>query len=72
MNEAQREELGIKPLSPILTNIDAVNAKSDLVSLMAQLRIQGGSVPFGWYVNNDAKNSSENALYAYQSGLGLP
>ncbi|MFM9597840.1 hypothetical protein ACKI1O_52140, partial [Streptomyces scabiei] len=23
-------------------------------------------------VNNDAKNSSENALYAYQSGLGLP
>ena len=72
MNEAQREALGIQPLSPVLMNIDDVKVKSDLVTLMAQLRVQGGSVPFGWYVNNDAKNSSEYALYAYQSGLGLP
>lgn len=72
MNEAKREALGIQPLTPVLMNIDEVKAKSDLVTLMAQLRIQGGSVPFGWYVNNDAKNSSEYALYAYQSGLGLP
>ncbi|WP_394192790.1 M13 family metallopeptidase [Pseudoalteromonas atlantica] len=72
MNEAKREVLGIQPLTPVLMNIDEVKAKSDLVTLMAQLRIQGGSVPFGWYVNNDAKNSSEYALYAYQSGLGLP
>lgn len=72
MNEAKREALGIQPLTPALKNIDEVKAKSDLVTLMAQLRIQGGSVPFGWYVNNDAKNSSEYALYAYQSGLGLP
>ncbi|TGE85654.1 peptidase M13 [Pseudoalteromonas sp. KS88] len=72
MNEAKREALGIQPLTPVLKNIDEVKAKSDLVTLMAQLRIQGGSVPFGWYINNDAKNSSEYALYAYQSGLGLP
>ena len=72
MNEAQREALGIQPLLPVLINIDDVEVKSDLVTLMAQLRVQGGSLPFGWYVNNDAKNSSEYALYAYQSGLGLP
>ncbi|CAM4283508.1 M13 family metallopeptidase [Pseudoalteromonas ostreae] len=72
MNKAKRDELGITPLNGPLTAIDGVKNKSDLVTLMAQIRIQGGAVPFGWYVNNDAKNSSENALYAYQSGLGLP
>ncbi|MEM5551040.1 M13-type metalloendopeptidase [Pseudoalteromonas neustonica] len=72
MDENAREELNISPLMTQLNTIDAVKNKSDLVTLMAQLRMQGGSAPFGWYVNNDAKNSSEYALYAYQSGLGLP
>jgi endothelin-converting enzyme len=72
MDEAAREAAGIKPLSPVLESVDAVKSKSDLVALMAELRIKGGNLPFGWYVNNDAKNSSENAMYVYQSGLGLP
>ena len=72
MAEEAREELGIQPLEPSLASIDAVKGKKDLVTLMAQLQIKGGDLPFGWYVNNDAKNSSENALYAYQAGLGLP
>lgn len=72
MDEAKREALGITPLQGTFDSVDALTNKSELVALMAELRTKGGSVPFGWYVNNDAKNSSENALYIYQSGLGLP
>ena len=72
MAENAREELGILPLEPAIKSIDTVKDKAALVILMAQLQVKGGDLPFGWYVNNDAKNSSENALYAYQAGLGLP
>lgn len=72
MAENAREELGMLPLEPAIKSIDTVKDKAALVKLMAQLQVKGGDLPFGWYVNNDAKNSSENALYAYQAGLGLP
>ncbi|MBQ4834181.1 peptidase M13 [Pseudoalteromonas sp. MMG010] len=72
MDLTTRETLGVKPLEPVLNSIDMLKSKADLVSLMGEIQVQGGDLPFGWYVNNDAKNSSENALYAYQAGLGLP
>ncbi|MEM5547251.1 M13 family metallopeptidase [Pseudoalteromonas fuliginea] len=72
MNKDARNELGITPLQPSLDTIDSVKSKADLVGLMAKIQKQGGTLPFGWFVNNDAKNSSEYALYLSQSGLGLP
>ncbi len=72
MDVATREALGIAPLKPVLDAIDAVKAKTDLPMLMAKIQKQGGDLPLGWYINNDAKNSSQYALYTSQSGLGLP
>ena len=72
MNKNARNELGVTPLQPSLDSIDSVKSKSDLISLMASIQQQGGTLPFGWFINNDAKNSSEYALYLSQSGLGLP
>ncbi|WP_394202869.1 M13 family metallopeptidase [Marinagarivorans algicola] len=72
MDITTREALGITPLNPFLNTIDAVESKADLAKLMAKIQKQGGDLPFGWYINNDAKNSSQYALYTYQSGLGLP
>ncbi len=72
MNKNARNELGITPLQPSLDSIDSIESKSDLVGLMASIQQQGGTLPFGWFINNDAKNSSEYALYLSQSGLGLP
>ncbi len=66
------EEKGIAPLNPYIESIAAVADKGALVNLMAGIRIQGGTTPFAWWVNNDAKNSSQYALYVSQSGLGLP
>ena len=43
MNEAKRNELGITPLNAPLAAIDDVENKSDLVALMAKIRMQGGA-----------------------------
>ena len=72
MDTAALEEKGVDAIKPYLAQIDDVAEKGGLEALMAQVRIQGGTTPFSWYVNNDAKNSSQYALYVSQSGLGLP
>jgi endothelin-converting enzyme len=72
LDEAAREEIALAPLKPYLAQLDSVTNKTQLPDIMAKLLLQGGTSPFAWYVNNDAKNSSQNALYLYQSGLGLP
>src|SRR5690606_27281330 len=37
-----------------------------------RLQRDGVGIPFGWFVNNEAKNSTEYAAYLAQAGLGLP
>lgn len=72
MDEATIEKLGISPLAPQLDAIKALNDKAQLAPLFASLQRDGVAIPFGWFVNNDAKNSSEYAVYLNQAGLGLP
>ncbi|MCF6439076.1 M13 family metallopeptidase [Pseudoalteromonas luteoviolacea] len=71
-DELAREEIGVAAMDQYLAPIKALTNKSQLPGLIAKLQLQGGTTPFAWYVYNDAKNSTENALYLYQSGLGLP
>ncbi|TMP83598.1 peptidase M13 [Pseudoalteromonas phenolica] len=72
LDEAAREELGLSVIYPYVDAINDIRSKAELPQLMAKTLQQGGNNPFAWYVNNDAKRSSEYALYVYQSGLGLP
>ncbi len=72
MNEAAIEALGVKPISADLTAIAAIKDATELATSFGQLQGMGISIPFGWYVNNDAKNSTQYAVYLGQSGLGLP
>ncbi|WP_337879815.1 M13-type metalloendopeptidase [Rheinheimera sp.] len=72
MNEAKLEELGLTPLQPQLELIQSLQDKKQLAAVFASLQRDGVSIPWSWYVNNDAKNSSQYAVYADQSGLGLP
>ncbi|HSG52897.1 MAG TPA: M13 family metallopeptidase, partial [Rheinheimera sp.] len=60
------------PLQPQLDAIKAVTDKAQLPALFARLQRDGVGIPFGWFVNNDAKNSTEYGVYFGQSGLGLP
>lgn len=72
MNSDLTEQLGITPLSTPLDDIALAKDHDDIASLMGRLLTKGIKVPFGFYVNNDAKNSTEYAVYMYQSGLSLP
>lgn len=66
------DKLGITPLKPLLQKVDEVKDLQSLVETMAFLKVKGSGSIFGYYVYIDAKNSSQNAFYLSQGGLGLP
>ncbi len=72
MDEATIEQKGLTPLAPQLEAIAGLTDKTQLAALFARLQRDGIAIPFGWFVNNDAKNSTEYAVYLGQGGLGLP
>jgi putative endopeptidase len=72
MNEAKREELGLKPIEPMLAEIDALKDKSALAAWFAQAQRKGVNTPVAFFVNNDEKDTTQYMSYFYQSGLGLP
>ncbi|QDF65893.1 M13 family peptidase [Shewanella sp. SNU WT4] len=72
MNTQLLDELGASPIQPLLSDIAKAKTHDELAAVMGKLLINGASIPMGFYVNNDAKNSSEYAVYLGQSGLTLP
>lgn len=72
MNTTLLENLGVSPLTPLLSDIASVKSHHELPALMGKLLVNGSGIPFGFFVNNDAKNSSQYAVYLSQSGLTLP
>ncbi|MCU7994815.1 M13 family peptidase [Shewanella glacialipiscicola] len=72
MNTDLLETLGAAPLEPLLADIASVKTHRDLPAVMGTLLTHGSGIPFGFYVNNDAKNSTQYAVYVSQSGLTLP
>lgn len=72
MDEQKVEELGLSPLQDAFDKIANATNHQQVAALMAQLYGMGVTGPFGFYVNNDAKQSDQYAVYLFQSGLGLP
>ncbi|KFZ36199.1 peptidase M13 [Shewanella mangrovi] len=72
MDTATVEQLGITPLKAQLDEIAQLSNHAAVASIMGKLLTSGSSIPFGFYVNNDAKNSSQYGVYLYQGGLTLP
>ncbi|HET7605802.1 MAG TPA: M13 family metallopeptidase [Sphingomicrobium sp.] len=69
MDEAQVEQLGTAPLKPWLDKIAAVKTRGELVDLFAS---PGFDSPVGLFIIPDLKNPTKYAVYAGQSGLGMP
>ena len=69
MDEQRVEQLGTAPLKPWLAKIDAAKSRADLVDLFA---MPGFESPIGLFIIADLKNPTRYALYAAQSGLGMP
>ena len=72
INEPLAEKLGIGPISGELSTIDLIDSKAALLKHFAHLLQVGVDIPIGGYINQDARKSTEYAVYLNQSGLGLP
>ena len=72
MDEARLEQLGIAPLKGELANIAAIKDKAELPATFARLGRLGVNVPFGFYIHQDAKDSTKYVADLYQGGLGMP
>lgn len=72
MDTISRNKLGIKPIKPILTKIDAVKSIADLNKLIIEMQPQGGLGFYGIGVSPDAKNSNRNVVNIGLGSLGLP
>ncbi len=72
MDSSKIEEQGISPIQPELDKINSIKTKKDLFETAALLHREGVGVLFEMFVEQDAKNSQQEALYLWQGGLGLP
>ena len=72
MDEATIEARGFTSVLPLLNRIDGLQRREDLPQLLALLARSGVSVPLGYSVQPDRKDTRRNVLILGQSGLGLP
>ncbi|MCA1245467.1 M13 family peptidase [Massilia sp. MS-15] len=72
MDEARLEKLGIAPLKGELARIAAIQDKAELPATFARLNRLGVTTPFGFYIHQDAKDSTRYVADLYQGGLGMP
>ena len=72
MDEARRENLGIRPLKADLARIDAMTDKSQLAGMVASLNQMRVTAPVGMGVVQDRKDATQYVVGISQSGLGLP
>lgn len=72
MDEATIEKQGAAPLKPWLERIEAMKGPKDLAPLMGELALVRAGGGFGFFVGQDAKESTRYIGILSQGGLGLP
>ncbi|ALU45907.1 M13 family metallopeptidase [Pseudoalteromonas rubra] len=72
MDEQALEQLGHKPLQPLLAEIAAIDSYDQLSTLMGKLQRHQVTTPLGVFVVPDGKDARFNALYTAQDGIGMP
>lgn len=72
MNVARRNELGIKPVQPLLDVASGVQDKAEWIGAIAALNRVGVDNVFGFFIEPDEKKSDQYAAYVDQSGITLP
>ncbi len=72
MDTVTINKAGAKPLEGWEEQIKNAQTKEQQAVLLAKLQTMDVKTPFGYYVQQDAKNTSRYILYLVQDGLGLP
>jgi len=66
------EAAGLEPLRPLLAEIDAIGSVDDLLDYFGRSLRRGTGAPIGFDVDADPGEPTRYALFAGQSGIGLP
>jgi putative endopeptidase len=72
MDTSAIDAKGLAPLEPLLHEIDAVNSKEQLPTLVGKLQRIGVGVFFSYYEQQDLKDATKQIAIVSQGGLGLP
>jgi putative endopeptidase len=72
MDSAKAEKLDIKPIIPLLNQINSVPTKEALVKLKANIEPLGVRLFYAVMAETDLKNSKKYSVYLSQAGYGLP
>ena len=72
MDSVRRNNESYTPIVPLLDKVAAVDNRSQLLPLSAELMRQGIAGAFHVYFGADIMNSKDNLLQIYQGGLSLP
>ncbi len=71
LDSTKRNELGAKPIQPYIAEIQAVNSRDELATLLGKMNLYGEGGFFGAGVEADLTNSDMQVLYLGQGGLGM-
>lgn len=72
MNVAQVDKLGIKPIQPLLSDINAMKTSADVQRMIIRMQGLQIAVPFGLIAQPDLHDPNLIVANLYASGLGLP
>ena len=72
MDEARVEQLDAAPLKPELDRVAAIKTKAELLKHMAESQADFGGTLFGLGIFPDVADPTQNTLYVFQAGMGLP
>ena len=72
MDEARIEQAGLDAVLPELAAVSAIKSSEEIGPFIGRFVRLGEAAPLGLFVDQDAKKSTQYALWLSQSGLGLP
>ena len=72
MDSTTRNAQGTAPVKPLMDEVAAIKAKSEIIPLMAKNTRVGIGGFFGTGIGTDIMDSNSNQLGLYQGGLSLP
>jgi putative endopeptidase len=72
MDEQRIEQLGSRPLRPLLDEVDAISSTSALLATAGQFERRGTSGFFQLFIDNDPGDPERYLVFFEQAGLGLP
>jgi putative endopeptidase len=72
MDEARANSLGVKPLAPLLAEIDGMKNAADVRAMIGRLHEISVRVPFVLVGGSDNHNPNDVIAQIYAGGLGMP